>query len=289
MCSGCGFDQVTSTRSASGTQSASSTVELAVYGYTSRFTDCVARASAISASDSRLMPQLRRPLHLWCEITTGRPASRPMRRVSRTESSRPSFSLRMWVTYRPSRAAERCASAITSSVGALNAGGYARPVLSPMQPCSSAVSSAPPMASISPAVAARSKRSMTPQRSVVCPHSSATFTAGFAARTASAHSDTLAKRYHSRSPSRFIGGVGSRPASGARLTPQLPATTLVTPWLTLFSMSGPLSTARSSWVWASMKPGASTLPPASTWRSAPAGSTVPTTAMRSPSTATSAA
>ena len=39
--------------------------------------------------------------------------------------------------------------------------------------------------------------------------------------------------------------------------PQLPVTTVVTPWLILHSISGSLSSARSSWVWVSMKPGAS--------------------------------
>src|SRR5688572_17752187 len=45
--------------------------------------------------------------------------------------------------------------------------------------------------------------------------------------------------------------------------PQLPTTTLVTPWLVLFAMS-PISSARSSWVCTSMKPGASARPRAST-------------------------
>ena len=42
--------------------------------------------------------------------------------------------------------------------------------------------------------------------------------------------------------------------------PQLPVMTVVTPWLILHSISGSLSSARSSWVWVSTKPGASARP-----------------------------
>ena len=42
--------------------------------------------------------------------------------------------------------------------------------------------------------------------------------------------------------------------------PQLPVITVVTPWLILHSISGSLSSARSSWVWVSTKPGASARP-----------------------------
>ena len=47
---------------------------------------------------------------------------------------------------------------------------------------------------------------------------------------------------------------------GASEMPQLPATTVVMPWLTLGAMSGLDSISRSSWVWASMKPGAAIRP-----------------------------
>src|SRR3954468_3687003 len=50
---------------------------------------------------------------------------------------------------------------------------------------------------------------------------------------------------------------------GASEMPQLPPITVVTPWLTLGSMSGCESIRRSSCVCASMKPGATILPPAS--------------------------
>ena len=55
-----------------------------------------------------------------------------------------------------------------------------------------------------------------------------------------------------------------RAGRGASEMPQLPPITVVTPWLTLGAMAPSDSMARSSWVWASMKPGASTRPRAST-------------------------
>ena len=48
--------------------------------------------------------------------------------------------------------------------------------------------------------------------------------------------------------------------AGASEMPQLPATTVVTPWLTFGAMSGDESIRRSSCVCASMKPGATILP-----------------------------
>ena len=69
--------------------------------------------------------------------------------------------------------------------------------------------------------------------------------------------------------------------------PQLPATTLVTPWDTFIAMSGVASTALSSWVWSSMKPGATARPEASSVSSARQAVRSPIAAMRSPSTAMS--
>ena len=57
-----------------------------------------------------------------------------------------------------------------------------------------------------------------------------------------------------------LGGVTSSRTSGARLIPQFPATTAVIPWLTLGAIPRVDSSAQSSWVWESMKPGATTLP-----------------------------
>ena len=77
--------------------------------------------------------------------------------------------------------------------------------------------------------------------------------------------------------------------TGESEMPQLPTTTVVTPWDILHSMQdGPHSTARSSWVWASMKPGATALPVAITSRSAAMPLRSPTATMRSPVTPMSA-
>jgi CDGSH-type Zn-finger protein len=76
--------------------------------------------------------------------------------------------------------------------------------------------------------------------------------------------------------------------TGERLMPQLPTTTVETPWLILHSMqAGPHSTARSSCVCASMKPGATAFPVAITSRSAEYAPRSPTATMRSPVTPTS--
>ena len=98
----------------------------------------------------------------------------------------------------------------------------------------------------------------------------------------------MGKRYQSSPPRRLRGGGGSQPVRGARLTPQFPVMTVVTPWLTLQAIPGSERTARSSWVWASMKPGETTRPLASISRSPRIASSRPTAKIRSPSTATSA-
>ena len=61
-------------------------------------------------------------------------------------------------------------------------------------------------------------------------------------------------------PSRLSGGGASACTSGARLMPQLPMTTVVTPWLIFGSICGAASTIWSSCVCTSMKPGATILP-----------------------------
>jgi hypothetical protein len=85
--------------------------------------------------------------------------------------------------------------------------------------------------------------------------------------------------------SRSSGGVDA-PVAGecARLIPQLPATTVVTPWLAFGAMSGLDNSMRSSWVCASMKPGAAIRPDPSTSTSACASSSAPILTMRSPRT-----
>ncbi len=65
---------------------------------------------------------------------------------------------------------------------------------------------------------------------------------------------------------RSIGGVtgfGMPRGAGASDTPQLPTITVVTPWLTLGAIAGADSINLSSWVCASMKPGAAMRPVAS--------------------------
>jgi hypothetical protein len=72
------------------------------------------------------------------------------------------------------------------------------------------------------------------------------------------------------------------------LMPQLPATTVVTPCDTLKLMSGCASSAWSSCVCASMKPGATMRPRASSERAVERPSRSPTAAMRPPAMPTSA-
>src|SRR5215831_10545465 len=91
------------------------------------------------------------------------------------------------------------------------------------------------------------------------------------------------------SPIRSSGGGGALSStSGARLTPQFPVTTVVTPWLVLAPIAGVANSARSSWVCTSIKPGATILPATSISRALSAWATTPTAATRSPVMATSA-
>ena len=81
-------------------------------------------------------------------------------------------------------------------------------------------------------------------------------TAGRAASTARAYARMVGKTCLSVPPRRFSGGGTFSWTSGARLMPQLPTTTVVTPWLTFGSICGDESTIWSSCVCTSMKPGA---------------------------------
>ena len=56
---------------------------------------------------------------------------------------------------------------------------------------------------------------------------------------------------------------GPDPARGHADMPQLPTTTVVTPWRRVLSIQGSVNGARSEWVWTSMNPGASARPAAS--------------------------
>ena len=95
------------------------TVLPAVYGYWSACTSSPrACARSINCSDSRTRPHADRPEALWCEICTGTPARSPISIASRTESSRPVLSSRMWVAYSPPVPRISVASSTSSSVSA---------------------------------------------------------------------------------------------------------------------------------------------------------------------------
>ena len=70
--------------------------------------------------------------------------------------------------------------------------------------------------------------------------------------------------------------------------PQLPVTTVVTPWLSFGVMAALSITAASSWVCTSMNPGASDRPEASTISSASMARSAPTAAITPEVIATSA-
>src|SRR5258706_2678308 len=95
-------------------------------------------------------------------------------------------------------------------------------------------------------------------------------------------------RNHPPSLSSRSSGAGTTPfippGIGDNEMPQLPATTVVTPWLTFGAIPPADNINRSSCVCASMKPGAATFPDASTSTSALAPSRRPIFAMRSPRT-----
>ena len=82
----------------------------------------VAMFFSIRASASCERPLFASPTTLRCEITTGTPTSRPMRKVSSSESTTRSASLRMWVQYTPPNSFSGWQTSITSSVGAAMAG-----------------------------------------------------------------------------------------------------------------------------------------------------------------------
>jgi hypothetical protein len=64
------------------------------------------------------LPQAALPMVLWWVTWVGRPPSSPMRMVSRTESTTPAVSSRMWEVWMPPRGAMARAMWMTSSVGA---------------------------------------------------------------------------------------------------------------------------------------------------------------------------
>ena len=130
---------------------------------------------------------------------------------------------------------------------------------------------------------------MVATRSVEWPTSAATLIAAGLAVSAPTHEAKVWWRSPS-GPSSRSSGIGSfiPRTSGAALMPQLPAITVVTPCEILKSMLGRASSAWSSWVCESMKPGATIRPAASIVRAAWLPARSPTATMRSSSMATSA-
>ena len=160
----------------------------------------------------------------------------------------------------------------------------------PIAPCSRLWSSNSRISLISGAVAARLRSSpIVLIRNVPWPIRKAPLMAGLAASTLPANSAKSRDRFSFFFTMSDIQWPTSGRRYGAAETPQLPHTTVVTPWLAFMAIAGLSIRAVSSCVCTSMKPGATTLPAASTSlspRSVPGASTA---AMRSPFMATSAA
>jgi hypothetical protein len=122
---------------------------------------------------------------------------------------------------------------------------------------------------------------MAATRSVEWPTSAATLVAAGAASSAFTHEAKVVWRSKFGSSTRSSGIGSFMPfTSGAALMPQLPAITVVTPCETLKSMPGCDSSAWSSCVCESMKPGATIRPVASMVRAALAPARSPTAEMR---------
>ena len=162
-----------------------------------------------------------------------------------------------------------------------------RPVDRPTAPCCSARRRSSRISEISSALGSRSSIPMTRERIALCPTSETAFTAGRAAANAEAYVSRSAKRALQPGNRLALPGGSAPPSSnGAKLKPQLPMTTLVTPCSNLKGKLGVVSNAASSCACTSTKPGASARPLAAISR-LPAFPG-PTRAMRSPSMCTSA-
>ena len=158
-----------------------------------------------------------------------------------------------------------------------------------MAPASMASCTSACMAEISSGRAGRSRSAITAARKVEWPTMAATLSAGGVSRKAWKYAEKLPKRPWATGSSRLSGaGMGMSSRSGAMLMPQLPATTVVTPCEALKGMSGWVSSAESSWVCESMKPGATTKPVASSVSCAAWPASAPMATMRPLRTPTSA-
>ncbi len=247
----------------------------AVYGYWSAVTSTPrARAASISGSDSRTRPQFSRPAALWCEICTGTPARSPIAIASRTESSRPAA---LVAHVRRVEAASRrdLAPRARRSRRSARAGPARRSarVERPTQPASTPSRTSARMRSR----ARRARRARSPPSTARAHRAVADQRRDVAARRLGVEAVEVA---------RVALPVGQRPARmerrrvAARLRDAAPRPCrscrprrVVTPPCTLKPISGCSTTAKSSWVCTSMKPGA-TREPAASSDGAPPGSSV---------------
>ncbi len=102
-------------------------------------------------------------------------------------------------------------------------------------------------------------REVSPQRGV--PKQCEDINGGWRRKQRGAIGRDIGKKAEPCSDNNVSGGTGTGPRGrGARLIPQFPTMTVVIPWLTFGTISGDESTSRSSCVWTSMKPGATTKP-----------------------------
>jgi len=172
-----------------------------------------------------------------------------------------SVSPRMCVTYGLPVPWSARAIAMISSVFAYRPGAYTSPVEIPAAPCASASSASRTIARSSSEDGARSENPRTAARMLPCPTSGARFTyvptPPIAARYA-ARSDHVRAFAPKSEPMRSA----TCPPFGNGLNPQLPQTSVVTPWrssaVRTSSCSSGRNAATSPWVWVSMKPGATT-------------------------------
>src|SRR6478735_1366344 len=161
------------------------------------------------------------------------------------------------------------------------------PVDRPAAPCSRARRTCARIRASSSFVGSRSSSPITRERMALWPIKLTAFNAGRAAVKAARYASKSAKR--SEKPGKrlaLLGGCAPPETSGARLKPQFPITTLVTPCSNLNSSFGLFRRAASSCACTSTKPGASARPCAAISR-LPLGAR-PMNAMRSPSMWTSA-
>ena len=99
----------------------------ALVGHTTLRAQTMAELNRDATRQERLvmadLPKLASPCNLWCEIPTAILSARPIAKVSSSEVSVPSASLRICVAYRASKRVNGWPTSMISSVDALAAGG----------------------------------------------------------------------------------------------------------------------------------------------------------------------